>query len=95
MYGLRDLQRADVIHCDLKPDNILISNKRKLKICDFGLAKFSTNRKAYFTKVGNLLYMPPEGMLEIMKDGKYVVTSSYDVYSAGGILIYLCNPALE
>lgn len=67
-----------------------------MKICDFGLAKLVLNKKAYATNLGNILYMPLEGFTDIKnKDGKYIVAYSYDIYSLGGIIIYLCNPNIE
>jgi serine/threonine-protein kinase PRP4 len=37
--GLLHLQKCQVVHCDLKPDNILVSHDQKtVKLCDFGTA---------------------------------------------------------
>lgn len=36
--GLRYLHAHDVVHCDMKSGNILLSGMREVKICDFGLA---------------------------------------------------------
>ncbi|KAF2687411.1 kinase-like protein [Lentithecium fluviatile CBS 122367] len=37
--ALRHLQHCQVVHCDLKPDNILVSaDKKTVKLCDFGTA---------------------------------------------------------
>ncbi|CAI6340320.1 unnamed protein product [Periconia digitata] len=37
--GLQHLQNCQVVHCDLKPDNILVSHDKKtIKLCDFGTA---------------------------------------------------------
>lgn len=32
------IHKRNVIHCDIKPDNILIGSNNKVKLCDFGLA---------------------------------------------------------
>jgi len=37
--ALRHMQNCQVVHCDLKPDNILVSaDKKTIKLCDFGTA---------------------------------------------------------
>ena len=41
--GLRYLKNHNVIHRDLKPQNLLLTEDYSLKISDFGLAKFSKN----------------------------------------------------
>lgn len=39
MLGMEELQSKNIIHRDLKFENILVKNG-KIKIADFGLAKF-------------------------------------------------------
>lgn len=43
LYGLMYMHSANVIHRDLKPDNILITENCTVKICDFGLARVISN----------------------------------------------------
>ncbi len=61
--GMESAHRAGVIHRDLKPDNILISNDKEVKITDFGLARCLGDNHG-FTKsgeaVGTPFYMSPE-----------------------------------
>lgn len=41
-YALKLLKRANILHADIKPDNILVNEKKNLlKLCDFGSASFA------------------------------------------------------
>lgn len=41
------LHSLGIVHCDLKPDNILISNKGHLQLTDFGLSKFGAEKREF------------------------------------------------
>jgi len=71
--GLVAAHKNDVIHCDLKPNNILVNDQGLLKITDFGIALIANNENITNTSEGNeqadndegiqygsLLYMSPE-----------------------------------
>jgi serine/threonine protein kinase len=50
-----------VIHRDIKPNNLLLSeDRRTVKIADFGVAKLTSNDAAEITRVGTNVYAPPE-----------------------------------
>lgn len=80
--GLKHLDRHNIMHRDLKPRNILLTNKNKtLKIADFGFAKQEYKKiNMYDTVCGSPLYMAPE----IMKRGAY--NKQTDLWSIGMIL---------
>lgn len=48
------LHSANVIHRDLKPGNILLTDQCSVKICDFGLARTLPKELQTFEKVGSL-----------------------------------------
>ncbi|MCX7934319.1 MAG: protein kinase, partial [Planctomycetota bacterium] len=60
--GLAAAARANIIHRDIKPDNLMITDDGIVKVSDFGLAKETTSQE--LTQTGDLLgtpaYMSPE-----------------------------------
>jgi len=92
--GLAQAHQRDIIHCDLKPNNILVNEQGKLKIADFGIAcllpnstiTFSNNAPAKredSTEYGCLFYMSPEQIQQ------QVVDYRSDVFSLGIIAYQL------
>jgi serine/threonine protein kinase len=45
MCAINWLQSANVMHRDLKPGNILVSDECEVKICDFGMARTIVQEK--------------------------------------------------
>lgn len=69
--GLRSAHAQHIIHCDIKPENILISSSGQVKILDFGLARQLTKPESMMSLThsgiglsGTPAYMAPEVMLE-------------------------------
>ncbi len=66
--GLAAAHKNDVIHCDLKPSNILVNDQGQLKITDFGIALLANNESQMSEpsasnnplQFGSLLFMSPE-----------------------------------
>ena len=79
--GLKYLYDNNIIHRDIKPRNILLTNSRRvLKIADFGFAKKTINNSLYETMCGSPMYMAPEIM------GKQNYNKQTDLWSIGMIL---------
>lgn len=75
--GLRYIHLNNILHRDLKPDNIMISEDGEVKITDFGLAyrKENMNITNPGTYVGTPSYFPPEQLM-----GKPLTPAS-DIFS--------------
>jgi serine/threonine protein kinase len=76
-------QKQGVIHCDIKPANLLLTPEGKLKISDFGAAQYSEASHTYFTGVGSPLYMSPEQVSDKR------LNHQTDIYSLGAVMYQL------
>src|SRR5436190_15615083 len=56
--------RAKVIHCDLKPANLMVNKRGELKVADFGIARSLADSATRLTaeqgRRGTLVYMSPQ-----------------------------------
>jgi len=80
MAAVHDL---NVIHRDLKPDNILMTHSGSIRIVDFGLAAALNRLGMVFGKAGSPNYMAPEILAHERGDKRV------DVFSIGVILYEL------
>ena len=84
--GLAYLHARGVVHCDLKPTNVLFDGEGNAKVADFGIAHASDQAlsRTWQTPVGfvagTLPYMSPEQAAGVRDDARV------DVYALGAVL---------
>ena len=86
--GLQYITSNNIMHRDLKPQNMLISDTHILKLTDFGFARYFEHNTMVNTLCGSPLYMAPE----IMRDKKY--THKADLWSVGVIMYEMLTGTL-
>ncbi|MGB1285962.1 MAG: serine/threonine protein kinase, partial [Aggregatilineales bacterium] len=79
LQALRYLHRRGTLHCDLKPDNVMVIDGQ-VRLLDFGLA-LQQQQQLEQKAVGTLAYMSPE----VLQRGQFSIAS--DLYALG-IMLY-------
>ncbi|MDD7113179.1 MAG: Stk1 family PASTA domain-containing Ser/Thr kinase [Lachnospiraceae bacterium] len=75
--GIQAAHEHHIIHRDIKPQNILVSDSGKIKVTDFGIAKAATGDTIASSTMGSVRYLSPE-----QARGGYSDERS-DIYSLG------------
>ena len=79
--GLAFAHRNDVVHCDIKPANIMVLENGTVKIMDFGIARLPTGSRTFAGNVlGSPRYISPEQIV-----GRPVDARS-DIFAVGAVL---------
>lgn len=95
--GLEHLHHCGIVHFDITPSNILLSEEGTAKISEFSLARVKGSMGLFTSGYGTRGYMAPEVLIggwchSIMgksAERKVQITTSADIYSFG-VLAYIC-----
>lgn len=83
--ALRYLHKDNIVHCDLKPENVLLSSSHdypQVKLCDFGFARIIGEKSFRRSVVGTPAYLAPE----VLRNKGY--NRSLDMWSVG-VIVYV------
>uniref|UniRef100_A0A667YYP0 Serine/threonine-protein kinase n=1 Tax=Myripristis murdjan TaxID=586833 RepID=A0A667YYP0_9TELE len=83
LAALRHLHFKNIVHCDLKPENVLLASAEpfpQVKLCDFGFARIIGEKSFRRSVVGTPAYLAPEVLLN------QGYNRSLDMWSVGVIM---------
>ena len=78
--GIEAAHNKNIVHRDIKPQNIMISTEGKVKVTDFGIARAATSNTIHSDVMGSVHYSSPEQARNGFVDGKS------DIYSLGIVM---------
>ncbi len=85
LSGLNNIHIKKLIHFDIKPDNILISDSNEAMVSDFGLTKHMNIMGVSRSDGFYMKHIPPEAFAQTEH------TMLYDIYNSGLTLYRMCN----
>ena len=80
-HALVHAHGSGILHCDLKPANILLDQDFEPRLCDFGQSRLADENSH---ALGTLFYMAPE-----QADLKAVPDARWDVYALGSLVYHM------
>ena len=78
--GIEAAHKKNIIHRDIKPQNIIISTEGKVKVTDFGIARAASSNTIHADVMGSVHYASPEQARNGYVDGRS------DIYSLGIVM---------
>lgn len=100
MSAVAYCHKKGVVHRDLKAENLLLGEDGSLKVCDFGLSRYTTTQRAFTSeKEKQILFTSLAGSTDYQAPEMILSTNGYegtlcDVWSAGVILFFMLTGRL-
>eukprot|EP00770_Monocercomonoides_exilis_P011477 MONOS_11422.1-p1 / transcript=MONOS_11422.1 / gene=MONOS_11422 / organism=Monocercomonoides_exilis_PA203 / gene_product=calcium / transcript_product=calcium / location=Mono_scaffold00572:32081-37833(+) / protein_length=1750 / sequence_SO=supercontig / SO=protein_coding / is_pseudo=false len=88
LLGIDYLHTYNIVHHDIKPDNILLDHEGNCKICDFGVSLLYPDANYRIKEIrGTPAYIPPEAIqVPPLQEG--YVAAKHDIWSLGVLLFH-------
>ena len=85
LSALHHIHTKGLVHFDIKPDNILISNSNEALLSDFGLARATNSLGLAEMGLAYDIVRPPDSFIQLEH------TKKYDIYQAGLLIYRMCS----
>ncbi|HEV3145314.1 MAG TPA: protein kinase [Gemmataceae bacterium] len=87
--GLQHAFEKDMVHCDLKPQNLMLTPKGQIKILDFGMSRFLTDRENTPGSSPDMVMGTPDYIAPEQTISSRLADIRSDIYSLGCTFYFL------